>query len=69
MVNQAWENLGQVLRCYDWNVRVSELDVRIVHPFKDQIAFYAAHRQLHDLSNKVALSLQPFLWPKNWRQA
>ena len=33
--------------------------IRIVLPFKDQIAAYAVRTQLHDLSTKIAVPLQP----------
>ena len=33
--------------------------ISIVLPFKDQIAANAVRRQLRDLSNKIAITLQP----------
>ena len=38
--------------------------IRIVLPFKDQIAANAVRRQLRDLSNKIAITLQPPLRKK-----
>ena len=42
--------------------------IRIVLPFKDQIASNAVRRQLRDLSNKIAVSLQPIFVSKKLEQ-
>ena len=44
---------------HDWNT---------VLPFKDQIAADAVHRQLRDLSNKIAITLQPIFVSKKLQQ-
>ena len=44
---------------HDWNT---------VLPFKDQIAADAVHRQLRDLSNKIAITLQPTFVSKKLQQ-
>ena len=40
------------------------ITIRIVLPFKDQIAANAVCRQLRDLSNKIAVTLQPIFVSK-----
>ena len=42
--------------------------IRIVFPFKDQIAANAVRRQLRDLSNKIAFTLQPIFVSKKLEQ-
>jgi len=42
--------------------------IRIVLPSKDQIATNAVHRQLRDLSNKIAVTLQPIFVSKKLEQ-
>ena len=42
--------------------------IRIVLPFKDHIASNAVRRQLRDLSNKIAVSLQPIFVSKKLEQ-
>ena len=42
--------------------------IRIVLPFKDQIAANAVRRQLRDLSNKIAVTLQPIFVSKKLEQ-
>jgi len=42
--------------------------IRIVLPFNDQIAAYAVRRQLRDLSNKIAVTLQPIFVRKKFEQ-
>ena len=43
--------------------------ISIVLPFKDQIAANVVRRQLWDLSNKIAITLQPPLRKKSGRGA
>ena len=42
--------------------------IRIVLPFKDEIAANAVRRQLGDLSNKIAVTLQPIFVSKKLEQ-
>jgi len=42
--------------------------IRIVLPFKDQITANAVRRQLRDLSNKIAVTLQPIFVSKKLKQ-
>ena len=42
--------------------------IRVVLPFKDQIAANAVRRQLRDLSNKIAVTLQPIFVSKKLEQ-
>jgi len=42
--------------------------IRIVLPFKDQIAANAVRRQLRDLSRKICVTLQPIFVSKNWNK-
>ena len=44
------------------------ITIRIVLPFKDQIAANAVCRQLRDLSNKIAVTLQPIFVSKKLEQ-
>ena len=44
------------------------IQIRIVLPFKDQIAGNAVCRQLRDLSNMIAITLQPIFVKKNQEQ-
>ena len=41
------------------------IQIRIVLPFKDQIAAIAVCRQFRDLSNTIAMTLQPIFVKKN----
>ena len=42
--------------------------IRIVLPFKDQIASKTVRTQLRDLSNKIAVTLQPIFVSKKLEQ-
>ena len=42
--------------------------IRMVLPFKDQIASNTIRRQLRDLSNKIAVTLQPIFVSKKLGQ-
>ena len=42
--------------------------IRIVLPFKDQIAVNAVRRQLRDLSRKICVTLQPIFVSKIWNK-
>ena len=42
--------------------------IRLVLPFKDQIAANAVRRQLHDLSGKIGITLQPIFVSKKLEQ-